>query len=177
MKEPVKLIYEIHGKTIKEVLKMIVEKRDINEDDLLQIARIYKDEPVLDIYLFEDNYVVDWFTSVSHSKFLTILKESAFSMDTPISIQTEKKYPEKTIDIDIKLKDIIDTKEKIYFLTTIGEEYAILWNNPGGGTKRIEFASKKKNIDLLVYLLNSTRKNLGDKARTDLEEVLQSYKE
>lgn len=157
----------------------MIEQTEINEGDTIRSVRIYeKNNPLLEFELFKEFYVADWFSGISQSKFFAILKRLNYPMNALTVVQSKKKYPEKTIDV--KLKEVLNLKEKIYFFDvyTPTEKYAIAWHNYKGRIKRLEFASYKKNLDILVDLLNNTsKKNLGDKIKLNLEKVLEDYKE
>ena len=155
----------------------MIEQTGINRGGVLRSARIYENNPVLEFELSKDYYVVDWFTSISQSKFFAILKELNYDTDTLIIIQSKKKYPKKTFDV--KLEEVLGIKDEVYYLSVEGEKYGIMWSKYKGKDKRLEFVSEKKNIAMLIYLLNNTsrKKKLGDKIKPDLERVLEDYEE
>lgn len=154
----------------------MIEQTEINKEDVLRSVRIYENDPVLEFELFKGYYVVDWFSSISQSKFFAILKGLNYAIDTLTIIQSKKKYPHKTIDV--KLEEMFSIKDNVHYLSIEGKRHAITYSEYKGKKKRLEFASEKKNIALLVYLLNNTsRKKLGDKIQPDLEKVLEGYEE
>lgn len=161
----------------------MIERTEINEGSTLQTVRIYEKDPVLEFYLFKDNYVVDWSSNISQAKFITVLKGLNYTIDTPIINQSKKKYPQKIKIFGIKnevhyLAVEGGDRDKIHYLSIEGKGYAIVYIKDKRKKKRLEFASEKKNIDTLVYLLNNTsRKKLGDKIKPDLEKVLEGYEE
>lgn len=152
----------------------MIEQTEINKEDVL--VRIYENDPALEFELHKDNYVVDWFSSISQSKFFAILEGLNYTTDTLTIIQSKKKYPKKTFDV--KLEEVLGIKDEIYYLSVEAEGYDIMWSKYKGKDKRLEFASKKKNIAMLIHLLNNTsRKKLGDKIKPDLERVLECYED
>ncbi len=153
---------------------MKIEWQDIYKDDLQRSASlILNGEPVLEFELHKDHYVVDWNSKVTQYEFLNILDKLGCPLSAPTIIQSQTKYPKKT---NTTLAESISLKDEILFLAFDTEEYGMTWYKQKGGSEKIEFSSKRKNLDMLVNLLNSTFEKFGDKAKTDLDKILHNYK-
>lgn len=167
---------------------MELKRKPVSEEDWLEVVTLIdryrsddyvseKEIPLLEFHLFTDSYAVDWLARVNTQDLVSIVQTFNLPSDSLALVQTEKAFPHKT-PVHSYVVNILSLFDEFSFLSVESSEVGFLWvkAKTDFATSRVQFASKKKNLQLLTWLIDkSLMKGYGQEIYVTLDSILRLY--